>query len=146
MKTLLAAAVALLVAAAGAAQTTTAKSETRVKVKDGKEMKVTGCVERNPAGSFMLTHVASRDGTLGNYMLVDKDADDLEDHIGHRVEIKGKVADKDDDARIETRTKTEVKVADDTRKTETRSVLKGDLTGLPFLGVKSIRMIAKACP
>lgn len=146
MKTLLAAVVALLVAAAGAAQTTTAKSETRVKVKDGKEMKVTGCVERNPAGSFMLTHVASRDGALGNYMLVDEDADDLEDHIGHRVEIKGKVADKDDDARIETRTKTEVKVADDTRKTETRSVLKGDLTGLPFLGVKSIRMIAKACP
>ncbi len=143
----LAATVALCCATAGAAQTTHSKSETRVKVKDGKTMRVTGCIERSSAGWFLLTHVASRDGALGNYMLTDASASDLEKHVGHRVEIQGKAADKDDDARIETRTKTEVKGTSGGKSTtEMKTEVKGDLKGLPFLGVKSVKMIAASCP
>ena len=69
------------------------KSETKITVEDGKDIKATGCVERNADGTFMLTNVANKDGAMGSYILADEE-DDLKDHVGHRVEIKGKAADK----------------------------------------------------
>jgi hypothetical protein len=119
------------------------KSKTRVTVEDGKELTVTGCVERGPDGGYVLTHATGKDGAVGSYILArlggsdDDNVEKLKDHVGHRLEIKGKAADKGDGRlRIETENK----------RTESRSEVKGDLDGLPFLGVKTARMLATVCP
>ena len=119
------------------------KSKTRVIVEDGKEMTVTGCVQRNPDGGYTLINAAGKDGIVGSYILArlddddDDELDDLKDHVGHRVEIKGKAADRGEG---------KIRVKTDSGKTESQSEVKGDLSGLPFLGVKSSRMIASVCP
>jgi hypothetical protein len=137
------AAIAVLAASVAAAQD--AKTRTRVTVKDGKEVTVTGCVQRNPNGEYTLTNVAGKDGAAGSYILADAgDNDQIEDldrHVGHRMEIVGKAANRGD-GKIEVETKSEHKHG----KTESKSEVKGDLDGLPFLGVKSARMIASVCP
>ena len=136
------AAVTISAALASAASAAQDKPKTRIIVEDGKEMTVTGCVGRNPDGGYTLTNAAGKDGEAGSYILArlkddDDGLDDLKDHVGHRVEIKGKAADKGDG---------KIRVETDSGKTETKSEMKGDLSGLPFLGVKSARMIASVCP
>jgi hypothetical protein len=119
------------------------KPKTRVIVEDGKEMTVTGCVQRNADGGLTLTNVADKEGRVGSYILAmldndeDDRLDDLKDHVGHRVEIVGKAADRGDGR---------IRVKTENGKTEVKSEVKGDLSGLPFLGVKSLRMIASVCP
>jgi hypothetical protein len=140
MKLCIALAAALVASSVVAAQD---KPKTRVIVEDGKEMTLTGCVQRNPDGSLTLTNAAGKDGDASSYILTalntddDERLDDLKDHVGHRVEIKGKAADRGDG---------KIRVKTDSGKTETKSEVKGDLSGLPFLGVKSLRMIASVCP
>ena len=127
-----------------AAQDVDRKSKTKVKVEDGKTLTVTGCVERAAEGGYLLTNVTGKDGVLGSYVLArgDDDAiDDLAKHVGHRVEITGVAADKGK-GKLKVETKTEGTAG----KTESKSEVKGDLKGLPFLGVKSLRMIASVCP
>jgi hypothetical protein len=119
------------------------KPSTRIIVEDGKEMTLTGCVSRNPDGALTLTHAAGKDGKVGSYLLAllddddDDEIDDLKDHIGHRMEVQGKAADRGEGR---------IKVKTESGKTETNSEVKGDLTGLPYLGIKSSRMIASVCP
>jgi hypothetical protein len=119
------------------------KPKTRIIVEDGKEMTLTGCLERNAEGGFTLTHAAGKDGAVASYILarLDSDEDDeldaLKDHVGHRIEIQGKAAD---------RGQGRIRVKTDSGKTESKSEVKGDLSGLPFLGVKTSRMIASVCP
>jgi hypothetical protein len=132
-----------LVLAGGLALSAQDAPKTKVIVEDGKEMTVTGCVARNAEGGYTLTHAAGKDGVVGSYILArlengeDDQLDKLKDHLGHRVEVKGKAADRGDGKlRIETENK----------RTESRSEVKGDLQGLPFLGVKSSRMLASVCP
>jgi hypothetical protein len=131
-----------LVATSGITAQSNDKPKTRLVVEDGKELTVTGCVGRNPDGGYTLTNAAGKDGATGSYILarLKDDEDELEDlknHVGHRVEITGKAADKGDGR---------IKVETDSGKTETKSEMKGDLSGLPFLGVKSLRMLASVCP
>jgi hypothetical protein len=124
------------------------KSKTTVSVDSGKEITVTGCVARSDNDQFTLTHAAGKDGTVGPYILVvsDDDRDDLSKHVGHRVEIRGKAADKGD-GKVTVKTEREIKTSDgDKKKTESTTKVKGDLDGLPFLGVKSVRMLATVCP
>jgi hypothetical protein len=129
----------------GAAQELEKKSQTKISVQDGREISVTGCIERNADGGYMLTHAANKEGRLGSYLLASDD-DDLKDHVGHRVEIKGKAADQGE-GRIKVETKNESKVGDgDRSKTTSKAEVKGDLSGLPYLGVKSVKMLARACP
>jgi hypothetical protein len=137
---------------AGALSSAQEKSQTRVIVEEGKDMTVTGCVQRNADGGLTLTNVAGKDGKIGSYILAmaerdeDDKLDDLKDHIGHRVEIVGMAADRGE-GRIRVRTESEAPKADGGKaKTEVKSDIKGDLSGLPFLGVKSSRMIASVCP
>jgi hypothetical protein len=139
-----------LSAAAAAAQDGDKKSSTRIVVEDGEEMTVTGCVQRTPEGGYSLTNAAGKKGAVGSYMLAttddEKDLDDLDKHLGHRVEIVGKAADKGK-GRIKVLTKSEsAKPEGGKAKTESRSEVKGDLAGLPFLGIKSFRMMASVCP
>jgi hypothetical protein len=45
------------------------------------------------------------------------------------------------------KTESEVRTSDgDKKKRESTTKVKGDLDGLPFLGVKSVRMLATVCP
>lgn len=121
-------------------------SKTKVTVKDGKEMTVTGCIQRSPGGLFTLTHVAGKDGPLGSYFLVTDDEDDLADHVGHRVQIVGKAADRGD-GKLKIETQTAVKPEDgEKRTTEHKTEVKGELVGMPYLGVKSVKMMASVCP
>jgi hypothetical protein len=137
---------AAVCAAALGAQTSETETKSKIKVKEGKEVLVTGCVEPNASGkSFMLTHVADKSGALHSYMLV-SDEDELSKHVGHRVQISGKATDKGD-GKIETETKTKTKMEHgDDKETHSRSEMRGDLAGAPYLGVKSVKMIAASCP
>jgi RecJ-like exonuclease len=120
--------------------------KSNVKVKDGKDVEVTGCVASSPSGtgdSYMLTNVADKKGTKPNYMLV-ADGHDVAKHVGHRVQISGKATDRDGKVEIETKTKTKVK--GDEQETKSKSTLKGDVPGMPYLSVKSMKMIAATCP
>jgi hypothetical protein len=149
MKQLLSGLAATLFATAVmAAQSGEVKRETKIEVKDGKNVTLTGCVERHadPTGatSFQLTDVADQDGRRGAYLLVDG-GDDLDDHVGHLVEIKGKAADSED-GRIKVKSKTKVDREDgDDTKTETTEEVKGDLRGLPILDVDKVRMVRPTC-
>lgn len=125
-----------------AAQTTQTETKTTVEVKNGESVTVTGCVEPvNGGHGFMLTHVADKKGAMHNYILV-SDEGDLAKHIGHLVQIDGKVTDgKDGKVRIETETKTKVEGGDD-RESKRKTEVEG---ASPYLGVRSIKMIAAAC-
>jgi hypothetical protein len=134
----------VLVSGLAAAQDTDKKSKMKVKVDDGKSVTVTGCVERAPEGGFMLTNVAGKDGALGSYVLArtdDNDLGDIDKHVGHRIEVTGKAADKG-----KGKIKVESKTEGTSGKTESKAEVKGDLKGLPYLGVKSFRMLATVCP
>jgi hypothetical protein len=132
------------------AQTTRTTSEAKIKVKDGRNVKVTGCVQSTTgAPGYMLTNIVANGGdkddvVSGGYLLVGE-SNELSKHVGHMVEIKGKAVDKDDGKlQVTTKTKVDVDNADD-RETRTKSEVSGDLAGLPFLGVKSVKMIRASC-
>ena len=127
-----------------AAQTATVKSESKVDVKNGKEVTVTGCLARSASGTAdLLNNVEGKDVTSKSYILV---GDDLDTHIGHFIEIKGKASNIGDDAKVEVKTKTKVERDDaDDKKTETKTTMEGDLAGVPYLGVKSVKMIRNTC-
>ena len=121
--------------------------KSKVKVKDGKDVEVTGCIASATSGSgdgYMLTNVADKTGTRPSYTLVSDDPD-LAKHLGHRVQIHGKATDRAGKIEIETKTKTKVKHGDD-QETNNKSTLKGDMAGMAYLSVKSLKMIAATCP
>ena len=147
-KLLCAALVSLMTAGASVlAQDEVKKSKTTMSIDSGKDMTVTGCVVRS-GDEFSLTNAAGKNGALGPYVLVadGDDRDELSKSVGHRVEIKGKAADKGD-GKLTIKTEREIKTDDgDTKKSQSTTKVKGDLDGLPFLGVKSVRTLATVCP
>jgi hypothetical protein len=141
--TVCAAAVCLASLGAAAGQTET---KSKITVKDGKDVEVTGCVAPAASGmGFMLTNVADKSGAMHSYMLVSED-DDFSEHVGHRVQLTGKVTDRGDaKIEVETKTKTKVEHGDD-KETESKSTMRGDMAGMAYLGVKSLKMVAAVCP
>ena len=139
----IAAAVALAGSVALGAQT---ESKSKVTVKEGDDVTVTGCIEKNASGTgYMLTHVADKKGMMHDYMLAESDQD-FGKHVGHRVTLEGKIADKGHGkVKVETKTKTKVENGDD-KETHSKSEIRGDMDGMRFLGAKSVKMIAAACP
>jgi hypothetical protein len=137
---------ALALAASVAVASAQTESKSKVTVKEGQDVTVTGCIEPNASGTgYMLTHVADKKGMMRDYMLAAGE-DDFSKHVGHRVTIEGKVADKGDGkVKVETKTKTKIENGDD-KETRTKSEMRGDMDGVRFLGVKSMKMIAAACP
>ena len=142
---MLSSALVLACSAGLAAQSTTVKSETKVEVKDGKSVTVTGCLGRPASGTgYVLNDVEGKGVTSRSYLLVGDD--DLDAHLGHLIEVKGKASNLGDDASVEVRTKTKVEREDaDDKKTETRTRMEGDLAAVPYLGVKSVKMIRASC-
>jgi Protein of unknown function (DUF5818) len=117
------------------AQSGTTKSKTKVDVKDGKEVTVGGCLERNPGGGYMLT---STSGSMKYALVTD---DDLSKHVGHTVEVKGKAADRGDG-----KVKVESTVGSGDDKTKAKTEIKGnDMAGMHYLGMKSLKMISASC-
>ena len=129
-----------------AGQSSTVTQKTKIEVKDGKDVRVTGCVEPAESGpGFVLTHVDSRNDQAGPvYALVGEDKD-VSKHVGHLVEIRGKATDIGDDGKVEVTTKTKVERehGDDTH-AKSHEEIKGP-TALPYLGVKSVRMLRDSC-
>lgn len=141
---MLGSALALACSVGLAAQTATVKSETKVDVKDGKDVTVTGCLARSASGTaFLLNNVEGKDVASKAYILV---GDDLDAHIGHFIEVKGKASNIGSDGKVEVKTKTKIERDDaDDKKTETKTTMEGDLAGVPYLGVKSVKMIRSSC-
>jgi hypothetical protein len=115
------------------AQSSETRSKSKVKVDGGRDVTVSGCLARNLDGGYKLTDPQGR----MVYALVG--GDDLDKHVGHRIEVKGKATDgRNGKVKIETETKTS-----GDEKTKEKSELTGDVHAL---GVKSVKMIASSCP
>jgi len=125
-----------------AAQDTKTKTQTKISVEDGKDVKVTGCVTASSRGTgYVLTNVADKHGVMHDYILVTDE--NLAKHVGQRLQIEGKVTDRGDGkVKIETNKKTEIEDAPD-QEQHAKAVLEGVA---PYLGVKSMKVIAAACP
>ena len=115
--------------------TTETKTKTKIDVKDGKDVTISGCLAANPGGGYMLTTTS---GAMKYALVTD---DDLSKHVGHRMEIKGKAADRGDGkVKVESTTGTS-----GGEKEKSTAEMKGDMPGMHYLGVKSVKMISKSC-
>ena len=127
--------IAVLCAVTASAQSTTVRTTRKVEVVDGKNVTVTGCLAVNPGGGFKLTET---NGEMKYALVTDND---LSNRVGDRVEVKGRAADQGDGkVKIESKT---VGTSGEISKSTTEA--KGDLGGMPFLGVSSIKKIANGC-
>lgn len=141
--TMLTCCLAVAGAATLGAQSSETTTKTKIDVKDGKDVKVTGCVETRSGSGYLLTHVADKSGALQRYILVSDD-DDFAKHVGHRVQIEGKVADRNH-GKVEIKSETKMDGVD--RDTHSKTKASGDdLSYAPYLGVKHMTMIAASCP
>jgi hypothetical protein len=138
MKSITTALCVVALAAVGLAaqsQTTETKTKTKVEIKDGKDVTVRGCLAPNPSGGFMLTTTS---GDLKYALITD---DDLSKDVGHKIEVKGKAADRGDGkVKVESKVGT---TGSETAKTTTE--MKGDMSGMHLLGVKSIKTLSSSC-
>jgi len=127
--------------------TGTDEDDTKVKVKDGRDVELTGCVETT-SGARVLhadqrSHGRKKGAATHNYFLVG-DTGDLKNHVGHMMQIKGKVSDRGDaKLTVETRTKVEREHAPDSN-SKGKTEVKGD-SNLPFLAVSSVKMLRASC-
>ena len=118
------------------AQSSKTKEETKIKVEGGKEVTVSGCLERNDAsgGGYLLSTATG--GVI--YQLVTDD--DLSKHVGHRIQVKGKASDRDGKVKIDTKVGTS-----GGEKSESKTEIKGNAPGWRYLGVKSVKMVSSSC-
>jgi hypothetical protein len=135
--TTLTACFAITAAVALGAQSSSTTTTTKIDVKDGKDVKVTGCIEASPYGGYVLTNVADKTGERHSYMLV-SDSENFSKVLNDRVEIEGVIGDsRDGKVEIKTETKVDGPARDTHSKVESKA---------PYLGVKSMKMIATSCP
>jgi hypothetical protein len=129
--------VVLSCAAGATAQsvTTVQTNTTTINIKDGKRLTVVGCIAPNPGGGFMLTEPDT--GGMKYALVTD---DDLTGYVAHRAVVVGKVTDQGD-----ARMKIESKVVGTTGETKAKTEVKGDLVGLHYLGVKSVKAVPGDC-
>lgn len=118
------------------AQSGTTTTKTKMDVKDGKNIEVAGCLEKNPDGGYMLTTT----GGSMKYAIVTND--DLSKHIGHHVSLKGKAADRGD-GKVKIESTTTGKGEDKTK--ESMEMKGSDMAGMHYLGLKSLKMLSKSC-
>ena len=119
------------------AQSSETTTKTRIDVKDGKDVKVTGCIEAGTDGAYMLTNVTDKTGDRHSYTLV-SDHENFSKVIHNRVEIEGKIADsRNGKVEIKTETKVDGPARDTHSKVEERAA---------YLGVSHMKSIATVCP
>lgn len=125
---------AISTAGVSAGQQTAIEGDVKtVEVKGGKALTMTGCLERNPGGGFMLT---GRDGGMLYALVTDKD---LTKQVGQFVSVSGKATDRGD-AKLKIESKTTSGGITSKVKTEHDGAL-----GLHYFGVDSVDTIAPAC-
>jgi len=127
------------------AQSSETTTKTKIDVKDGKDVTVTGCVEAGFPNGFVLSHVANvadKTGTLRRCFLISDD-EDFSKHLGHRVTIEGKAADRHHG---EVEIKSETKVDGVDKDLHSKTTTSGSDLNMPYLGVKHMKMIAASCP
>jgi len=131
-------------ALAAAAQeiTKTKTEESTIEVKGGKRVVVSGCLARSTEGHYVLMN----DSGGVKYVLVTDD--NLSGSVGHLAEVKGLATDKGDARmRVVKTVGTSGQVAGrklDGQKRVTKTEVIGDID-MPYLGVKSIRVLADSC-
>jgi len=119
-----------------AAQSAERKEKTKIEVKGGKEVTLTGCLERSSGPTeYQLTDEVGR---LKYAVVTD---DDLDKYLDRRVEIKGRAADRGD-GKVKVEHKVEGTSGDTS---EAKVEARGDASMLPYLGMKSIKTIAQTC-
>ena len=123
-----------------AAQATETTTTTNIQMKGGKSVTLSGCVEADSDGGYLLTHVADKAGALSSYVLVTTN-EYFAKHIGQRVRIEGKLAD---------RTHGRVDVTSDTNTNGVQSHVETDARTDPapirYLGPDHMKTIATYCP
>jgi len=125
-------------------QETETTTKTKIEIKGGKNVTVSGCLEQRSNGDYVLADARDTGRSeWSRYALVTNQ--DLSKRVGQRVEIKGKaVTNTDGKVSVESKTKTEVENGDDR---ETRSKTEGTSGAfdMPYLGVHSIKTLSSAC-
>jgi len=116
--------------------TTQRKEKTKIEIKDGKDVTLSGCLQRSDGNTDYV--LANEFGALEYAVVTD---DDLSKYVDRRVEVKGKAADRGD-AKVRIDRKVE---GTSGNTSETKVEQKGDTTILPYLGLKSIKSIAPTC-
>jgi len=135
---------AAMCAVTAGAQTSEKVTRSKITVEDGKSVTLTGCVATSGTG-FILTNAADKESALASSYVLISDDENLSKHVGHRVQVKGKVTDQGDGkVKVETKSKTKVEHGDDIE-TSRRTEIQGD-PRMAYLGVKSIKTIAAVCP
>jgi len=153
-------------AAAVAVQAQDVKSETQVKVDNGKTIVYSGCLAKAEEGqAFILENAApvkdsktetkvevngkteskteTKSAAPMKYMLVASGPVEFGQMIGHKVEVTAVVVPAGDDkTKIETKTKTEVKGQPDSTTKTTEKIEQGDL---PQLHVVALKHLADRC-
>jgi hypothetical protein len=125
-------------------QETKTTTNTKIEIKGGKQVLVTGCLERGQNGGYVLTDAReNRRQEPLRYAIVT--GEDLSKHVGERVEIRGKsVANGDGKVSIESKTTTEVEHGDD-QHTKTTTEGTGGAFDMPYLGVNSMKTLSSSC-
>jgi hypothetical protein len=122
--------------------------ESSVKIKDGDEVKVTGCVRRTASG-FALSNLSGNSDRTPYYRLAfdgNDHLDDVEKYVGQKVEIKGLAA-ISNDAKVEVRTREKREIEDGPdEKLKTKTTIEGNMEGFPLLKVEHVKRIAESCP
>jgi hypothetical protein len=132
--TIVTSALAFAAAVTLGAQSSETTTKTKIDVKDGKDIKVTGCVDSGANGGYVLTDVSTKNEPVHRYILVSDD--NFSKYVGQRVEVEGVAADRKD-GKVEIKTETQTEGAKDTH-----ARLEG--TG-PYLGVKKIKRVEGTC-
>ena len=135
---------AAMCAAGLTAQSQQTTTKTKIEIKGGKNVTVIGCLERRLEGGFILTDVRENSrNDHSRYALIT--SKDLSNHVGQRVEIKGKaVVNGDGKVSVESSTRTEVENGKD-QETKTRSEGTSGAFDLPSLGVREMKTLSSSC-
>ena len=132
-------AAACAVGAAAQTQAIHEQGKEKIEVKDGKKITVHGCLERAADGSFIVT---DDQGGLKYQLVTDKN---LSDDVGRLVAVRGKATDRGDaKVKIESKVGTTGASGATTTTDGGKVEMKGNLD-LKYLGVDSVKKLAKSC-
>lgn len=161
----IAAACALAVSVSAQDTTIKSKTKTTIKADDAKVMTMTGCLTAGADGTFTLTNarpqiaiettldlptVGTGGATITTYQLTPRGGVSLTPHVGHTVEVTALAVPpataSDDDAKVEVKSKTRVKVDDaPDAHVETRTKAKVPRGATSKLVVASVKHLAPTC-
>ena len=120
---------------------TTTTTTTKIDLTGGKHVKVIGCVEPGPAGGYILSGVVDKDGRRQRYTLVSDDTF-FATHVGNRVEVEGRAADRTHGfAFVQTDT-----TSSDGASSHAQTDARSDASPMRYLGADHMKMLSTSCP